>query len=71
MINELLGGANIAFSMYPGLTQGAIAALLHHGSDEIKKTYLPNMTSGQMDRHDEPDRAALRHGSRAARAPRR
>jgi hypothetical protein len=32
MINELLGGANVAFSMYPGLTQGAIAALLHHGS---------------------------------------
>ena len=38
MINELLGGANMAFSMYPGLTQGAIAALLHHGSAEIKKT---------------------------------
>src|ERR1043165_8254557 len=47
MINELLGGANIAFSMYPGLTQGAIAALLHHGSAEIKKKYLPNMTSGK------------------------
>ena len=47
MINELLGGANIAFSMYPGLTQGAIAALLHHGSAEIKKTYLPSMTSGK------------------------
>ena len=47
MINELLGGANIAFSMYPGLTQGAIAALLHHGSDEIKKTYLPPMTAGK------------------------
>src|SRR5215216_1967680 len=47
MINELLGGANIAFSMYPGLTQGAIAALLHHGSDEIKKKYLPNMVAGK------------------------
>jgi len=47
MINEILGGANVAFSMYPGLTQGAIAALLHHGSDEIKKKYLPNMTSGK------------------------
>ena len=47
MINELLGGANIAFSMYPGLTQGAIAALLHHGSDQIKTKYLPNMTSGK------------------------
>jgi alkylation response protein AidB-like acyl-CoA dehydrogenase len=47
MINELLGGANIAFSMYPGLTQGAIAALLHHGSEAIKKTYLPAMTAGK------------------------
>ena len=65
MINELLGGANVAFSMYPGLTLGAIAALLHHGSDEIKKTYLPQHDVRQMDRHDEPDRAALRHGPRA------
>jgi alkylation response protein AidB-like acyl-CoA dehydrogenase len=47
MINELLCAANIAFSMYPGLTQGAIAALLHHGSDEQKKLYLPKMTSGE------------------------
>jgi acyl-CoA dehydrogenase len=47
MINELLCAANIAFSMYPGLTQGAIAALLHHGSDAQKKLYLPKMTSGE------------------------
>ena len=38
---------NMAFSMYPGLTQGAIAALLHHGSAEQKKTYLPKMTAGE------------------------
>jgi alkylation response protein AidB-like acyl-CoA dehydrogenase len=47
MINELLGSANVAFSMYPGLTQGAIAALLHHGSEQLKKTYLPAMTAGK------------------------
>ena len=47
MINEILGGANMAFSMYPGLTQGAIAALLHHASPEQKKIYLPKMTSGE------------------------
>lgn len=46
-INEILGGANVAFSMYPGLTQGAIAALLHHASPEQKKIYLPKMTSGE------------------------
>jgi 3-(methylsulfanyl)propanoyl-CoA dehydrogenase len=47
MINELLGSANVAFSMYPGLTQGAIAALLHHGTPEQKKRYLPPMTAGK------------------------
>jgi acyl-CoA dehydrogenase len=47
MINEILGSANVAFSMYPGLTQGAIAALLHHGSPEQKKLYLPPMTAGK------------------------
>jgi len=46
-INEILGGANVAFSMYPGLTQGAIAAMLHHASPEQKKIYLPKMTSGE------------------------
>jgi hypothetical protein len=47
MINEILCGAGIAFSMYPGLTQGAIAAFLHHGTAEQKAFYLPRMTSGE------------------------
>jgi alkylation response protein AidB-like acyl-CoA dehydrogenase len=32
--------------MYPGLTQGAIAALLVHASPEIKAKYLPKMIEG-------------------------
>ncbi len=36
----------MALRMYPGLTQGAIAALLVHGSDEQKATYLPKMVEG-------------------------
>ena len=32
--------------MYPGLTQGAIAAILVHGTDEQKPTYLPKMVAG-------------------------
>jgi alkylation response protein AidB-like acyl-CoA dehydrogenase len=32
--------------MYPGLVQGAIAAILRHGSDAQKKTYLPKMIEG-------------------------
>lgn len=37
----------MAFSMYPGLTQGAISAIYVAGSDAQKQTYLPNMISGQ------------------------
>ena len=29
LVNEFLCSANMAFAVYPGLTQGAIAALLH------------------------------------------
>jgi alkylation response protein AidB-like acyl-CoA dehydrogenase len=37
IVNEFLASANMAFAMYPGLTQGAIAAVLTHGSPELKK----------------------------------
>jgi len=46
LVNEFLCSANMAFAMYPGLTQGAIAALIAHGSPEQKKTYLPKMIAG-------------------------
>ncbi len=46
-VNEFLCSANMAFAMYPGLTQGAIAALLAHGSAEQKALYLPKLVSGQ------------------------
>jgi acyl-CoA dehydrogenase len=45
--NEFLCSANMAFAMYPGLTQGAIAALSLHASAEQKKLYLPKLVSGQ------------------------
>ena len=32
VVSEFLISANLAFAMYPSLTQGAIAALLAHGS---------------------------------------
>jgi acyl-CoA dehydrogenase len=47
IINEFMCGANMAFAMYPGLTQGAIAALLEHAPDEHKQKYLPNMIAGK------------------------
>jgi alkylation response protein AidB-like acyl-CoA dehydrogenase len=46
-VNELLCSANMSFAMYPGLTQGAIAALLVHASPELKTKYLPKMVTGE------------------------
>jgi hypothetical protein len=46
-MNEFVTSANMAFGMYPGLTQGAIAALTLHGSDAQKRTYLPKLMSGE------------------------
>ena len=46
IVNEFMCAANMAFAMYPGLTQGAIAALLAHASEEHKKKYLPKMIAG-------------------------
>jgi acyl-CoA dehydrogenase len=45
-IQEFISSANVAFGMYPGLTQGAMAALAVHGSEEQKRTYLPRMIEG-------------------------
>ncbi|PYE86400.1 acyl-CoA dehydrogenase C-terminal domain-containing protein [Phyllobacterium leguminum] len=43
---EYMSSANMALMMYPGLTQGAIAAILTHGTDEQKQAYLPKMVEG-------------------------
>jgi alkylation response protein AidB-like acyl-CoA dehydrogenase len=45
-VGEFMSSANMALMMYPGLTQGAIAAILVHGTDEQKQKYLPNMVEG-------------------------
>jgi hypothetical protein len=47
IVNEMLGSANMAFAMYPGLTQGAITAILRHGSPEQKALYLPRLIEGR------------------------
>ncbi|MGI9613236.1 MAG: acyl-CoA dehydrogenase [Acidimicrobiales bacterium] len=47
VIQEMLTSANMALSLCPLLTQGAIDALQHHGSDEQKATYLPKMLTGE------------------------
>jgi len=44
---EFMISGNMAFAMYPGLTHGAIAALLVKGSPEQQEKYLPKMISGE------------------------
>jgi alkylation response protein AidB-like acyl-CoA dehydrogenase len=46
-VMEMVHGANMAFGLCPLLTFGAIEALLAHGTDEQKKTYLPRLISGE------------------------
>lgn len=44
-VGEFFSGANQAFTMYQGLTHGAASAILAHGTDAQKDTYLPKMVS--------------------------
>jgi acyl-CoA dehydrogenase len=46
-VQELLTSANMALSLCPLLTQGAIDAIHAHGSAEQKATYLPKMLTGE------------------------
>ena len=46
-VEEYLDSGCHAFFMYPGLTHGAVAALLARGSDELKARYVPKLVSGE------------------------
>jgi hypothetical protein len=47
VMEEFISSANQAFGMYPGLTNGAISALIAKGTQEQKEMYLPKMVSGE------------------------
>jgi len=47
VVEEFLSSANMAFAMYPGLTNGATSALLAKASPELQQRYVPNMVSGE------------------------
>jgi len=47
VMQEFISSANMAFSMAPLLTQGAIDLLMHHGSEEQKEKYLKRMVTGE------------------------
>lgn len=44
---EIWDTSNVAFSLCPLLTTGAVAAITKHGSEELKQSYLPDMVSGE------------------------
>ncbi|MDF1728903.1 MAG: acyl-CoA dehydrogenase C-terminal domain-containing protein [Sulfitobacter sp.] len=44
-VGEYFSAANQAFTMYQGLTHGAASAILAHGTEQQKDTFLPKMVS--------------------------
>jgi alkylation response protein AidB-like acyl-CoA dehydrogenase len=46
-VEEMLCGANTAFTMYTGLTLSAAELLVEFGTEEQKKKYVPKMLSGK------------------------
>jgi alkylation response protein AidB-like acyl-CoA dehydrogenase len=43
---EMVSSSNMSFGMYPGLSNGAYAAIHRHGSDEQKQQFLPRLVDG-------------------------
>ena len=48
LVFEMQRACNLAFGMYPGLTQGACNAIDAHASADLKQTWLPPMLSGRF-----------------------
>jgi len=46
-VKEMVTSANMAFSLNPLLTTGAVYLLTHHGSPEQQARYLPRMVTGE------------------------
>ncbi len=47
LVEEMICATNLSFSLYPGLTHGAVQSLKDHGSPELKERFLPKMVSGE------------------------
>ncbi|MDH5372135.1 MAG: acyl-CoA dehydrogenase [Acidimicrobiia bacterium] len=46
-IQEMLASSNMGFSLNPMLTQGSIEAILLHGSEELRATYLEKLITAE------------------------
>jgi alkylation response protein AidB-like acyl-CoA dehydrogenase len=44
---EIWNSANLAFGLCPILTQGGADVLLHHGTDELRRLFLPKLVTGE------------------------
>ena len=47
VISEMVGTANWSFSMYPGLSLGAMNTIYLHGDEQQQQTYLAPLTEGR------------------------
>ena len=47
IVDEMVCSSNLSLGMYPGLSHGAIDCLTIHGSEQLQKTYLPKLISGE------------------------
>jgi len=47
VMQEMICAANMAFGMYPGLSQGAYDAIYQHGTQDQKDLYLPKLVTGE------------------------
>jgi alkylation response protein AidB-like acyl-CoA dehydrogenase len=47
LVEEMWNAANVAFGLCPMLTRGAIEAIELRGSEELKRTWLPKLVSGE------------------------
>jgi len=47
IVDEMISSSNMSFGLYSGLTSNAIDAIEKNASDDLKKLYLPKLTSGQ------------------------
>ena len=45
--NEFVSSSNMAWSLYPGITRGAIQTLLVSGNEFQKREYIPSMVRGE------------------------
>ncbi len=46
-VQEMWHSANMSWGLCPLLTQGAVEAISHHASTELKRRYLPKLISGE------------------------